>query len=193
MHAYDFILILLSFVYAAAVTHVLSTAGEIIIASKRLRLSWFNAGWMLATLLFTCAWWIGLWDLHAVKTWGVGSIAFYFSMAAGIYLQARLVSPRIPESGEIDLQQFHAEEGRKYLVAYAILSWVTVAVNALLGQANGISQWSAQNVVIVPMALATSVAAIFIKRPWVQGLALAIQIGGWIWYFARLQSALSDA
>jgi hypothetical protein len=43
---------------AAAVTHVLSTAGEIIIASKRIRLSWFNAGWMLAALLFTCAWWI---------------------------------------------------------------------------------------------------------------------------------------
>jgi hypothetical protein len=36
---------------AAAVTHVLSTAGEIIIASKRIRLSWFNAGWMLAALL----------------------------------------------------------------------------------------------------------------------------------------------
>jgi hypothetical protein len=40
MHAFDFILVLFSFVYAAAVTHVLSTAGEIIIASKRIRLSW---------------------------------------------------------------------------------------------------------------------------------------------------------
>jgi uncharacterized protein (DUF983 family) len=192
MHAYDFILILFSFVYAAAVTHLLSTAGEIIIASKRLRLSWFNAGWMLATLLFTCAWWIGLWDLHAVMIWDVGSIAFYFSMAAGIYLQARLVSPRIPEKGEIDLQEFHTGEGRKYLVAYAILSWVTVGANAFLGQSNGLSQWPAQNVVIVPMALATSLAALFIKRSWVQSLALAIQIGGWIWYFVRLQPALSD-
>jgi hypothetical protein len=36
MHAFDFILVLLCFVYAAAVTHVLSTAGEIIIASKRI-------------------------------------------------------------------------------------------------------------------------------------------------------------
>ena len=37
MHAFDYILVLFSFVYAAAVTHVLSTAGEIIIASKRIR------------------------------------------------------------------------------------------------------------------------------------------------------------
>ncbi|HEY2395913.1 MAG TPA: hypothetical protein VGH81_08060 [Rudaea sp.] len=192
MHAYDFILILFSFVYAAAVTHVLSTAGEMIIASRRLRFSWLNAGWMSAALLFTCAWWIGLWDLHTMKTWDVGSIALYFSVAAGIYLQARLVSPRIPEKGEIDLQAFHAEEGRKYLVAYAVLSWVTVAINAAPGQVGGVSQWPAQNVVIVPMALATSVAAIVIKRAWVQSLALAIQIAGWLWYFARLQSALSD-
>ena len=191
MHAYEFILILFSFVYAAAVVHVLSTAGEIIIASKRIRLSWFNAGWMLAALLFTCAWWIGLWDLHTVTTWDVGSIAFYFAIAAGIYLQARLVSPRIPERGELDLRAFHVEEGRKYLVAYAILSWVTVAVNAWLGQSAASSQWPAQNLVIVPMALATSAAAIFIKRAWVQWFALVIQIGGWIWYFARLQSALS--
>lgn len=193
MRAFDFILILFSFVYAAAVTHVLSTAGEIIIASKRVRLSWFNAGWMLAALLFTCAWWIGLWDLRTTRTWDVGSIAFYFAIAGGIYLQARLVSPRIPERGEVDLQAFHSQEGRKYLVAYAILSWITVAVNAFLGQANGIAQWPEQNVVILPMALATSAAAIFIRARWVQGLALAIQIVGWIWYFARLQPALSDA
>jgi hypothetical protein len=192
MHAYDFILILFSFVYAAAVTHVLSTAGEIIIASKRIRFSWLNAGWMLAALLFTCAWWIGLWDLHVVNVWGVGSIAFYFFIAASIYLQARLVSPRIPERNEVDLQAFHSEEGRKYLVVYAFLSWLTAAVNVVLGQANGISQWPAQNMVIVPMAVATSVAALFIKKKWIQCFALAVQIGGWIVYFAFLQSALSE-
>ena len=124
-----------------------ATAGEIIIASKRIRLSWFNAGWMLAALPFTCAWWIGLWDLHAVTTWDIGSIAFYFSVAAGIYLNARLVSPRIPERDEIDLQRFHSEEGRKYLTAYTILGVVTVVANAVLGQAAGISQWPAQNIV----------------------------------------------
>jgi len=143
MHAYDFILVLFSFVYAAAVTHILSTAGEIIIASKRVRLSWFNAGWMCAALLFTCAWWIGLWDLHTVAVWNIGSVAFYFSVAAGIYLNARLVSPRIPERGDIDLRAFHADEGRKYLLAYTALSVVTVMTNAGLGQGGSAVQWPA--------------------------------------------------
>jgi hypothetical protein len=42
------------------------------------------------------------------------------------------------------------------------------------------------------MTLATGVAAIFINSRWVQILALAIQIVGWIWYFAALQAPLSD-
>ena len=189
MRAFDFILVLFSFVYAAAITHVLSTAGEIIIASKRIRQSWFNAGWMLVALLFTCAWWIGLWDLHTTQSWDIGSIAFYFAMAAGIYVFARLVSPRIPEKDAIDLRKFHVEEGRKYLIAYTILSVVTVVTNAVPGPAD--SQWPAQNYAIAPMTLATGVAAIFIRIPWVQSLALAIQLAGWIWYFAALQTALS--
>src|SRR5262245_10038320 len=126
MHAYEFVLLLFSFVYAAAVTHILSVAGEIIIASKRVHLSWFNAGWMCAALLFTCAWWIGLWDLHTVGVWSVGSIAFYFFVAAGIYLNARLVSPRIPEKGEIDLRAFHAVEGSKSLDAYTVITDVSI-------------------------------------------------------------------
>jgi len=191
MHAYDFILVLLSFVYAAAVTHVLSTAGEIIIASKRVRVSWINAGWMCTALLFTCAWWIGLWDLHTVTIWSVGAVAFYFSVAAGIYLNVRLVSPRIPERGEIDLRAFHVDEGRKYLLAYTILSVVTIITNAGLGQGGSAAQWPAQNSVIVPMTVATAIAAIFIRKLWVQAFAVAIQILGWLWYFAKLQSALS--
>src|SRR5262245_53791048 len=155
MHAFDFILILLSFVYAAAVAHLLSTAGEIIIAAKRIRLSWFNAGWMFAALLFTCAWWIGLWDLHVVKVWDIGTIAFYFSIAAGIYLLAQMVSPRIPEKDDVDLKLFHAEQGRKYLIVYTILGVLTVITNAVLGSTPDALQWPAQNLVIAPMTVAT--------------------------------------
>jgi hypothetical protein len=101
------------------------------------------------------------------------------------------VSSRIPETGEIDLQRFHSEEGRKYLIAYAILCVITVVTNARLGQSAGASQWPAQNIVIVPMTIASGVAAIFISSRSVQILALAIQIGSWIWYFAALQTSLS--
>jgi len=49
----------------------------------------------------------------------------------------------------------------------------------------------ASNIVIAPMAVATGIAAIFITKPWVQASMVAVQILGWLWYFAKLQSALS--
>ena len=116
---------------------------------------------------------------------------FILVLFSFVYLNARLVSPRIPEIGEIDLQRFHSEESRKYFIAYTILCVITVVTNARLGQSAGASQWPTQNIVIVPMTLASGVAALFISSRWVQILALAIQIGGWIWYFAALQTSLS--
>ena len=112
MHAFDFILVLFSFVNAAAITHLLSTAGEIIIAAKRIRLSWFNAGWMLVGLLFACAWWIGLWDLHAVgftgHRFGSRSISPW---RRGFILYARMVSPRIPEKATVICRHFTSKRG----------------------------------------------------------------------------------
>jgi hypothetical protein len=64
VHAYHFISAPFSFVYAVAVTHVLPTVGEIIMASTQIRLSWLNSDWMLAASLVTCAWWISVWDVR---------------------------------------------------------------------------------------------------------------------------------
>jgi len=58
-------------------------------------------------------------------------------------------------------------------------------------QGGSAMQCPAQNIVIVPMTVATGIAAIFIRKKWVQVFAVAIQIVGWLWYFAKLQSARS--
>ena len=61
MQAFDYVITLMSFVYALAIAHVLATAGDIIGAWSRVRFSWLNAAWMLFELLAILAWWIGLW------------------------------------------------------------------------------------------------------------------------------------
>jgi hypothetical protein len=52
-------------------------------------------------------------------------------------------------------------------------------------------QWPAQNLVIVPRPVAAGIAAIFVRKLWVQAVAVATQILGLLRYFARLQPALS--
>src|SRR6185369_12666530 len=125
MHAFDYISVLFSFVYAAGVVHVLATAGDIAIAFNRIRFSWLNAGWMLASLLAVAAWWIGVWDLRGIGVWTMPSVGFFFAVACLMYLEVRLVCPRIVGDGEADLISFHLTEGRKYVGAYCLIMVVT--------------------------------------------------------------------
>ena len=189
MHAFDYISVLFSFVYAAAVVHILATAGDIAIAFTRVRFSWLNAGWMLASLLAVAAWWIGVWDLRGIGVWTMPSIFFFFAVACLMYLEVRLVCPRIAGEGTIDLVAFHRTEGRKYLAAYSLVTLVTVATNAFFS--GGDPVWAAQNYAVIPMAIGTVAAAIFVSVAWVQYLAILIQIAMWLWYFAALQPPLA--
>jgi hypothetical protein len=43
VHAFDYIITLLSFVYALAIAHLLATVAELVRARKRVRFSWLNA------------------------------------------------------------------------------------------------------------------------------------------------------
>ena len=95
----------------------------------------------------TCAWWIGLWDLHAVRSWDIGSIAFYFSIAAGIYLNARLDNSL-------------RDHGGNQCQAWPIRRRVAVAGAEYRFEPD----WQ----MVVPMTIASGVAAIFIRSRWVQ-------------------------
>jgi len=99
MHAFDYVMTLMSFVYALAITHVLATVGDIIGAWPRVRFSWLNAAWMLFTLLGVLTWWIGMWGLRDSHVWGMGTVTIFFLLAAILYLEIRLVCARVPMKG----------------------------------------------------------------------------------------------
>ena len=188
MHALDFIMILLSFVYAAAVTHLLATAGDIAIALKRVSFSWLNAGWMAVSLLTVAAWWIGLWDLRGKDVWSMDALGLFFGVACLMYLEVRLVCPRIAAEGPVDLISFHSEEGRKYIGAYFIICLIAIATNSFF--AGGNPTWRAQNTAMAPMAIASLGAILLPRSLWVQVAAIMVQLAMWIWYFAALQPPL---
>jgi hypothetical protein len=188
MHALDFISILLSFVYAAAITHLLATAGDIAIAIKRISFSWLNTGWMVVSLLSVAAWWLGLWDLRGPDIWSMGALGLFFGIACLLYLLVRLVCPRIAADGPVDLDAFHHEEGRKYIGVYCLTCLVAIGVNTFFAGASQI--WLTQNYAMAPMALASLAAIAWPRVGWVQAAAILVQLAMWAWYFAVLQPPL---
>ena len=194
MHAFDYLVTLFSFVFAMAIAHVLATVGDMVVASRRLTFSWLNAGWILTVLLAVIAWWLGIWDLRKQGTWPTITIAFFFCAACGLYVLARIACPRIPFEGQIDLRAFHRREGPKYMLGYGAFAVFTVATNTYFGIASGATSsggsWLSQNAAVIPMAIAAFVAG-FVTDRRIQASAVTVELAMWVWYFWRLQGALT--
>ena len=191
MHAFDYVIVLFSFVYAAAVTHVLATVGDLILAGRRVRISWFNLGWMLSNLLSILAWWLSTWELRQLRVWDSPFILFNFAMAGALYVLMRLTCPRIAPEGEVDVAAFHREQGRKYLTATAAFGVIGLAYNAFYDLSSHGSYYLQQDIIAAPMVLAGALAAIFIRHTRVQAACLIVVLAAWIVFFARFQGALT--
>jgi hypothetical protein len=190
MHAFDYIITLLSFVYALAIAHILATIAELVRARKRVRFSWLNAAWMFIGLLSLVGWWIGMWDMRGLSAWSTPMIGFLFLVAFVLYLQIRFTCPEVAAEGEIDLPAFHRENGRDYIAAFAVTALLTIGANVLFGEMGSVREMIVQNLAVVPMFVIAVIAAVSF-RPWVQAGAAVAQLALWAWYFATLQSALT--
>ncbi len=190
MRAFDYIITLLSFVYALAIAHLLATVAELVRARKRVRFSWLNAAWMLIGLLTAVGWWIGMWDMRALSAWSTPMIGFLFLVAFVLYLQIRFTCPDVPTEGEIDLPAFHRGSGRDYIAAYAVVAAMTIAANLLFGEMGSVREMIVQNLAVAPMFVIALIAVVSF-RPWVQIGAAVAELLLWAWYFATLQSALT--
>jgi hypothetical protein len=188
MRAFDFVITLYSFVYALGVAEILSTAGDMIRAGRRLRFSWLNAGWMLNILLAIVAWWLSLWDLRAEANWPMATVLVFFVVACLLYVLARMVSAPIAEAGPVDLRRYHEEEGRKYAGLFAVECAITVGTVFLYGATS--QNWIATNWATLP-TMAASIAAACTSNRWVHSIAIAVILLLWVWYFATLQAALT--
>jgi hypothetical protein len=189
LSAFEHVIVLLSFVYALALTHLLSGVAYLIRAGRRVRFSWIQAGWMLNALIIIIANWIGFWDLRRLPSWGVGTIAFILAMAIANYLQAALVCPEVGHEGIVDLRDFHRRQGRRYIGAFVVSIAFALSANVVFGSEYRFGDLLEQNLAVIPMLLIAVLAMVFLGRR-VQIFVLVCLGGLWGAYFAELQQAL---
>jgi hypothetical protein len=189
MGAFDHIILLLSFVYALAIAHLLSTTAMLIRNSGLVRFSTAHAFWMLIALITIIANWIGFWDLRTLPSWSVATIFFTFAMAAANYLQAALVSPEVVTGEPLDLVEFQARQRLRILGSFAASGVFALIANAVYGAVFGAVTWGAENIAVAPMLLGTVIAMIWRAR-WAQLIGPLAVSGGWLFYFLDLQGAV---
>ena len=189
MGAFEHVISLLSFVYALAIAHLLTTVARLIAARERVRFSWFHAYWMLNALLVLVIDWIGFWDMHNVASWTIASIFVVLAQSFVDYMQAALVCPEIPAEGAIDLQAFHATHARRYIGAFAVTAVMAAADNLYFGGIYNVARVLTENVAVVPLIFIATFATL-VRRRWVDIAAPALLLCIWAYYVVQLQSAL---
>ncbi len=189
MGAFEHVISLLSFVYALAIAHLLTTVARLIANRERVRFSWLHAYWMANAMTVLVVDWIGYWDLHAVASWTMPSIALCIFSSFADYMQAALVCPEVPPEGPIDLTAFHARQSRRYIGAFAVTATMALLLNSYYSGVYDVVAFAKQNMAVIPLIAVAVTAAVWRNR-WVQIACPPLLICIWIYYFIDLQDAL---
>jgi heme exporter protein D len=183
---FEHVSLLLSFVYALALTHLLSSGTELVIARKRVRFSGLYALWAVnaATLLMIN--WVAIYSLTALKQWTPIEILIQFICAVVQYFTCstfRVV--QYAEDDVVDLTEIYQQRRLLIFTAFLALGLIVSFQNwwdRNNTKGMGPNDWIAVDLTIVPMIVAVICAGL--ARPtWMQWVAGTAMFGLNLFFF----------
>lgn len=153
--------ILLSFVYAVALTHLLTSATELIWARDRIRFSGLFVLWFVIGGLMVVINWLAFGGLSGMKHWTTLEAVLQFLSAAVQYFTCSLISIRPKEEGVIDLPAFYQRQRPGLMIAYLGLGVMAMILDYRdSAETAGLtaSSWLAEDAAILPMIVAVAIA-----------------------------------
>ena len=174
---FDHVTLLLSFVFAIALTHLLSSTTELVLARDRVRFSGLHAVWMLNALVGLLVNWLSLWGQNGLKRWTVFDVLLWFAEAIVQYFACSLVSMRSEPGEPIDMEAFFQRQRPMIAAAFAALMVLSMTLNYVYRDATqGLAPtaWITENILVSPMLIAAVIAGWARPRwlQWAAGLAM---------------------
>ncbi len=162
--------VLLSFVYALALTHLFAGVGRLIVARDKVRFSGLLSLNIAIVLCLIFDNWLALWDFRGVASWDLLTITVQFSFAAAIYFCAQLTVPECPAGEKIDMEAYFWHQRRAIVGTQVVTCLLAMAANAQYLQTAGLAKFLEVNMSIVPGMLLILVRLLFTAR-WLQWAA----------------------
>ena len=170
MRPFEFVILFFSFGYALALSHLLFAWTRMIRHRRELIFSWPHLLWMLAAMLNLADNWMSSWDFRGQKSIALSPLGAMFLFVVIVYFECALVSPDFEGGETYDMKRFHEREGPTYIAAVVVMGVSAIAVNLIAGDAMGVENWIDENW-LVGIMLVPPVAALLVKKTWVQVLA----------------------
>ena len=167
MGAYDHVIVLLSFVYALALTHLLSRIGAMVIERERVRFSALLSLAAVNAILFVFANWLAIWDLRSMRDWDLFSVMSNFLFAIGIYFVCILAAPEAATEGPIDMEAFYWRNRRLFHGTLMFCVLISLVINAEFLKTANTALFLEENAMVLPMIPAIALP-LFLPARWAQ-------------------------
>src|SRR4029077_6318096 len=119
---FQHVTVLVSFIFAIALTHVFSSASQLLLGRDRVRFSALLTMSMVNAALGIIINWLGLWELHNLKHWSLGEVVLQLGWVVPNYFSCSLVAMPVSESEPIDMAAFFDRQRRLIFSATIALS-----------------------------------------------------------------------
>ena len=170
---FEHVTILLSIIFALAMTHILASATELVWDRHRVRFYGLHAVWMANALLGLLIYWLSIWELTTVKRWTGFEVAFQFLPAIVQYFACSLLSMRRDGDEIMDMKAFYERQRSAIFTAFSLMM-ITAMIQNYVERNNlagtGPSDWIGADLPILPMLAATLIAG-WAKPTWLQWAA----------------------
>jgi NhaP-type Na+/H+ or K+/H+ antiporter len=119
---FQHVTVLVSFIFAIALTHVFSSASQLILARDRVHFSWLLTVAMLNAALGVIINWLGLLELQNLKHWSLTEVLLELGWVIPNYFSCTLVAMSVSESGPLDMPAYFERQRRVIFSATLALS-----------------------------------------------------------------------
>ena len=171
MGVYEHIIVLLSFIYALALTHVFSRLGGLLLARRRVKFSGLLALAQAVAIEMVFMNWLYLWNLHSIQTWSIVPVIIEFAFASSIYFVCILCAPDVPAEGTIDMEAFYWDQRQPFYAAALLVQFIgAIGLGVYTRMANSGVGWDQILLLVPPGALLALAYAV--RARWAQWTGL---------------------
>jgi hypothetical protein len=186
MTAFEFFTVLLSIVVSLGVASLLIAVSRLIQESHRVHFSLTYALWLVAIFNLQITFWLKAWSYHAAYELHVSTSIPPLVLAIIAFLACALATPPIPDEIEINIDEFHTSQVRKYASAMAAFFIAAIAQAALMDPVVDVTGRTIDTAAQLAYAVMFLFAAAYRRVRWLQRLVPVIFIIGSVFYFSQL-------
>jgi hypothetical protein len=171
---FQHVTVLVSFIFAIALTHVFSSASQLILARERVRFSWLLSVSMLNAALGVIINWLSLWQLGNLKRWTLGEVLLQLGWVIPNYFSCSLVAMPYSESGVLDMATFF-ERQRRVIFSATVALWAMSSLATYLDRSNfegwKPNDWISAEVYGLPLGICAVLAG-WARPRWLQWIGV---------------------